>query len=176
MDIIDFYRLEQRRLHDWMRDSVSDLSLEEWHYHGPGLVNSVAFLVWHCVRTEDNVLHLVLQGRPPIWSEGGWHARLALPPRIQGTGMSSEEARQFRIADPGLFMQYAESVWREFEEYLAAIKDGGAELSSRLVTVKPLGEMPAIRTIGQICLTHCFTHLGEIAYIRGELGKRGMPI
>ena len=44
-----------------------------------------------------------------------------------------------RGADPKLFKEYVEEVWREFEAYLADISDGGAELSERVVTVKPLG-------------------------------------
>ena len=30
MDIIDFYRMEQKRVHNWMRRSIRDLTLEEW--------------------------------------------------------------------------------------------------------------------------------------------------
>jgi len=72
-------------------------------------------------------------------------------------------------------MQYVEQVWQEFEQYLASISDGGAELSERIVTVRPLGNMPAIMVIGQVCITHCFIHLGEIATLLGELGKQGLP-
>ncbi len=175
MNIIDFFITEQKRLHSWMRASVSDLTPEEWHYSGQGKSNSIAFLVWHCVRTEDNILRFILQRRPPLWNEGNWHERLSLPPRVQGTGMATEEARTLHIADPGLFMQYVEQVWQEFEQYLASISDGGAELSERIVTVRPLGNMPAIMAIGQVCITHCFIHLGEIATLLGELGKQGLP-
>jgi hypothetical protein len=175
MNIIDFYQIEQRRLHNWTRSSVSDLSPDEWHFSGPGKSNNIAFLVWHCARTEDNILRFILQRRPPIWNEGNWHERLGLPPRVQGTGMATEEARKFYISDLKLFMQYVEEVWREFEDYTAAISDGGAELSERVVTIKPLGDMPAILAIGQVCITHCFAHFGEIAYILGELGKQGLP-
>jgi hypothetical protein len=38
------------------------------------------------------------------------------------------------------------------------------------VTVKPLGEMPAIRALGQVCMTHGFTHLGEIELMRTLMG------
>lgn len=176
MNIIDFFITEQKRLHKWMGESVRDLTLEEWNYMPQGNGNSIAFLVWHCVRTEDNILRFILQQRPPRWNEENWHERLGLPPRVQGTGMATEEARTFRIADPKLFMQYAESVWLEFEEYLAAIPDGGAELSERAVTVKPLGGMMAVQAIGQACITHCFMHFGEIACMLGELGKKGMPM
>ncbi|HEY6411689.1 MAG TPA: DinB family protein [Ktedonobacteraceae bacterium] len=176
MNIIDFFLTEQKRLHRWMGQSVSDLTLEEWHYMPQGRGNSIAFLVWHCVRTQDNILRFILQQRPPIWNEEHWHERLGLPPRVQGTGMATEEARTFRIADPKLFMEYAESVWQEFEAYLAAIPDGGAELAERTVTVKPLGGMSAAQAIGQVCITHCFMHFGEIACLLGEQGKKGLPV
>ena len=65
MNIIDFFITEQKRLHNWMGTSVSDLMLEEWHYMPQGNGNSIAFLVWHCVRTEDNILRFILQRRPP---------------------------------------------------------------------------------------------------------------
>src|SRR5947209_15632844 len=87
MNIIDFYRVEQKRLHNEMRKAVNDLTLEEWHYRPGGTGNSIAFLVWHCVRTEDGIHRFILQGRTPIWNEGNWHERLGLPPRVQGTGM-----------------------------------------------------------------------------------------
>ncbi|GAC1693659.1 MAG: hypothetical protein PVS3B1_32330 [Ktedonobacteraceae bacterium] len=175
MDIIEFYLLEQKHLHEGMRDNVSDLTLEEWHYKAEGTASSIAFLIWHCVRTEDNILRFILQGRPTLWGEGNWYERLGLPPRVQGTGMSTDEARELHIADPALFMQYTDQVWKEYEEYLAGITDSGAALSEKTVVVKPVGTMPAILAIGQTCITHCFTHLGEIAHLRGMMGKNGLP-
>src|SRR5581483_6867690 len=133
MDIIGFFRVEQTRLHHWTRIALEDLTPEEWHYTIDGNTNNIAFLVWHSARTEDNILRLILQGRPTIWAEGGWHERLGLPPRVQGTGMANEEARAFHIADTALFMQYVEQVWSEYEAYLAAISDGGKALSERTV-------------------------------------------
>ena len=67
-------------------------------------------------------------------------------------------------------------MWREFEAYLAAVTDGGAELSERVVTVKPLGDMPALQAVGQVCISHNFIHLGELALLRGAMGKRGLPL
>ncbi|HLI68791.1 MAG TPA: DinB family protein [Ktedonobacteraceae bacterium] len=176
MDIIDFFRYEQKRLHVWMREAVSDLTVEEWNTLPAGNGNTIAFLLWHVARTEDNILRFILQGRPTIWSEGKWHERLNLPPRVQGTGMSTEEAQTLRIHNPELLMVYAEEVWSEYEAYLAGITDGGAELSARTVRIKPLGEMPAILAIGQVCISHPFTHYGEISLIRGQFDKKGTPI
>ena len=176
MDIIDFFRVEQTRLHRWTRIAIEDLTPEEWHHSIEGSTNTIAFLVWHSVRTEDNILRFILQGRPTIWAEGSWHERLALPPRVQGTGMATEEARAFHIADTALFLQYVEQVWSEYEAYVASITDGGKALSERVVTVKPLGEMPALQAIGQVCITHLNIHYGEIAELRGTMGKKGLLI
>jgi len=173
MNIIEFYQHEQQRLHEWMRVAVSDLSVREWNAMPDGNANNIAFLFWHSIRTEDNILRFILQSRQPIWNEGGWSERLHLPARAQGTGMESNEARAFRINDPELFLVYTEEVWREYEAYLAGITDGGAELSERIVTVKPLGQFPAILAIGQVCISHLFTHYGEISLLRGLLDKQG---
>src|SRR5437879_13726077 len=94
MNIIDFFLMEQQRLHSWMRTGVSDLTVDEWHYQGVGVANSIAFIVWHCVRTEDNILRFILQGRPPSWNDGNWPERLHLPPRVAGKGDATEEARK----------------------------------------------------------------------------------
>jgi hypothetical protein len=36
--------------------------------------------------------------------------------------------------------------------------------------VKPLGEMPAIVALGNVCLTHGMTHFGEIELARTLVG------
>ena len=88
--------------------------------------------------------------------------------------MPTEEAQALQINNPALFLQYAEQVWQEFEEYFAGITDGGKELSERMVMVKPIGNIPAIMAIGQICITHLYSHSGEIALLLGTQGKKGM--
>jgi hypothetical protein len=176
MDLIEFLRHEQKRLHQWMREAVSDLTTQEWNTLPAGNGNSIAFLLWHSVRTEDNILRYILQGRAPLWNEGNWAERLHLPARVQGTGMSTDDSQAFHLTNPELFMVYAEEVWREYETYLAGITDGGAELSARVVAVKPLGQMPAVLAIGQVCISHLFTHYGEMALIRGQFNKQGMVL
>jgi hypothetical protein len=36
--------------------------------------------------------------------------------------------------------------------------------------------MPVQNAIGNMCLTHGFTHLGEIAHLRGLMGLKGMAV
>jgi hypothetical protein len=36
--------------------------------------------------------------------------------------------------------------------------------------------MPALQAIGQVCITHLNIHYGEIAELRGTMGKKGLLI
>ncbi len=66
-----------------------------------------------------------------------------------------------------------DSVTSATDEYLTGMDDQGLEQTT---TVKPVGEMPIRNTIGNMCLTPGFTHLGEIQHLRGLQGLRGMAI
>ena len=39
-----------------------------------------------------------------------------------------------------------------------------------MVTIRPLGEMHAMRALGSVCLTHGMTHFGEIELARTLVG------
>jgi hypothetical protein len=170
MTLVEFIRAELARLHRLLDRSVADLAPEQW-YAVPGgaasTANTIAFETWHYVRTEDNIVRFILQGRPTVWMDGGWAARLGLPERVQGTGMTTADAHALRIADLDGFKQYMRDVWTSSVDYLANPDEATFD-QPRLV--KPLGEMPAIRALGQVCVTHGFTHLGELELSRTLIG------
>jgi hypothetical protein len=170
MDLVQFIQAELTRLHATLDKAVADLSPEQWHAipGGPAsAANSIAFELWHFARTEDNIVQFVLQGRPTVWMNGDWAARLVLPDRAQGTGMSTAEAQALRIADLDAFRQYMQDVWQATDAYLADPDPATFDLPK---VVRPLGEMPAIRALGQVVVTHGFTHLGELELARTLLG------
>ena len=67
------------------------------------------------------------------------------------------------------FKRYTKDVWQSTSSWLA---NPDTSVFDTAVTVKPLGEMPAIRALGQVCMTHGFTHLGELELCRTLLGLR----
>jgi hypothetical protein len=172
MKLVEFIDAELKRLHLMLDRSVADLTPEQWHTipaNNPR-ANHIAFEMWHYARTEDNIVRFILQGRrPTVWMEGGWAERLGLPPVTQGTGMTAEDAQAMRIADLELFREYVQAVWASTSDWLSSPDESTFD---QPVTVKPLGEMPAIRALGQVCMTHGFTHLGEIELMRTLLGLR----
>jgi hypothetical protein len=172
LKLVEFIHAELRRLHAALDRSVDDLTPEQWHAipGGNANANHLAFEMWHYARTEDNIVRFILQGRrPTVWMEGGWAERLSLPPVTQGTGMTSADAQALRIDDLAAFRQYVAAVWASTDEYLS---NPDESVFDQPVTVKPLGEMPAIRALGQVCMTHGFTHLGEIELIRTLQGLK----
>lgn len=174
MNLVEFLRAELRRMHDQYQRALGDLSDEQWHWLPNGKGNTVAFTAWHFVRTEDNIVRFILQNRrPTVWIEGGWPEKLALHPVAQGTGMPPADAQALRIPDTAAFMQYAHQVWASTDEWLASPDESDF---ATVVQVRPLGEMPKIRALGQVCLTHGFGHLGEIDHLRALIDKPGIGI
>jgi hypothetical protein len=72
-----------------------------------------------------------------------------------------------RIKDLGLFREYMTKVWAATDEYLAKVDPAALDT---VVTIKPLGDMPAIRALAQVCVSHGFTHVGEIELARTLVG------
>lgn len=170
MTAAEFIHPELKRLHRMLDKAIADLTPEQLHTVPAGhpKTNTIAWGLWHYTRTEDNVVRFVLQNRrPTVWAEGGYAERLGLPPAAQGTGMSTAEAQALRIKDVPLFKEYMQKVWSSTDEFLA--KTNPADLDAT-VTVKPLGEMPAIRALGQVCVSHGMTHAGEIELARTLVG------
>ena len=170
MTAVDLMKLELGRLHKSYDKILDELTPEQLHRVPAGhpRANHIAWGVWHYVRTEDNVVRYILQNRRPIvWAEGGYADKLGLPPVAQGTGMSTEESQALRIKDLGLFREYVGKVWASTDEYLAKVDPAALDVT---VTIKPLGDMPAIRALAQVCVSHGFTHVGEIELARTLVG------
>lgn len=167
---VEFIHAEIQRLHRMLDGTLADITPEQLHTVPAGhpRANTLAWGLWHCTRTEDNIVRFVLQNRrPTVWLEGGYAERLGLPPVAQGTGMPAEDARALRIKDVELFREYMQKVWAATEELFARAEPG---LFDKTVTVKPHGEIPAIRALGQVVLGHGLMHFGQMELVRTLVG------
>ena len=171
--LVDFIRSSLRQLHGGYNDAIADLSLEQLHWRASDNGCPIAFILWHYYRTEDNVIQFVLQRKPTVWLEEGWDKKFGLERIVQGTGMSLADAQALRINSKEDFLTYMDGVAKATDAFLAGLDDAALEQTT---TVKPVGEMPIRNAIGTMCLTHGFTHLGEIQHLRGLQGLRGMAI
>jgi hypothetical protein len=129
--------------------------------------NSIAWLVWHLTRIEDDhVAHVA--GQSQVWAEEGWADRFGLPFAVaeHGYGHSSTEVGQVR-ASADLLAGYHDAVVARTLDYVATLKpddldrvvdehwDPPVTLGVRLVSV--VNEVNA--------------HLGQAQYVRGLLER-----
>ncbi len=166
----EFIRAQLTRLHTGFDKSLADLTPEQLHTvpGGSPTANTIGWVIWHYVRTEDNIVRWVIQNRrPPVWMEGGFAGKLGLPATAQGTGMSTAEAHALRIKDIPLFREYVRQVWAGTDELFTG---ASPDLFDRTVTVKPLGEMSVIQCLGAVGLVHGTLHLGETELARTLVG------
>ena len=170
MTAVELIQLEMRRLRKGLEGALSGLTPEQLHAvpANHAKANTIAWGVWHVVRTEDNVVRFVLQNRrTPIWTEQGYGDKLGLPPVAQGTGMSTDDAHGIRIKDLAVFRDYMQKVWASTDEFVGTLD---AAALDRTVTIKPLGEMTVGRALAQVCVAHGFQLFGEIELARTLLG------
>jgi hypothetical protein len=170
MTLLESLTADLKRLHEVLDKSIDGLTPEQLHQVPAGhpKANTIAWNLWHYVRTEDNVIRFVLQNkRPTVWVEGGYPDKLGLPPAAQGTGMTTQEAQALRLKDVPLFTGYMKKVWASTEEYLTSLKDGDLD---RVIPMKFVGDLPLARVLGTVGITHGFTHYGEIDLARTLVG------
>jgi DinB superfamily len=170
MTAVEFVHAEVTRLHRMLDGTLTGITPEQLHAvpGGHAQANTIAWGLFHCVRTEDNVVRFVLQDRrPTVWAEGGYAERLGLPPVAQGTGMSTADAQALRIKDLDAFREYMQRVWASSEDLFAK---SAPAFFDKVVTVKPLGDMPAIRVLGQVVAAHGMMHVGQMELARTLAG------
>jgi len=155
------------QVNSWWDDALKNLTDEQANWLLPGNTVSIGFNAWHALRTQDDIVNFVLQGRKPtVWMSEGFAERLGLPPVGQGTGMPLEDARklQVQVAPLREYNQRVKEVTLEF------INNVPLEDLEAIQPIRPLGEMPKWKVLRQVVMTHSFMHLGEVNAIKGAQG------
>lgn len=173
MGTIDYLRSAMKHLHSSLSQAIQGLTDEQIHFRPLDRGNHIAFIIWHCVRTEDTVINFFLQKKKPVWNAEGWDKKFGMDPRAQGTGMTAEEAAAIRIKDLSEFSKYMENTFKASEAYLDDLKE---EELDRVYDLPVLGKRSPLQTIGGIILHHGSNHLGEIWYVKGLQGLKGSPL
>jgi hypothetical protein len=125
--------------------------------------NSIAWLLWHTARVQDD--HVAgAAGSEQVWTADGWLARFGLPfpPAAHGYGQSSAEVGQVR-AESGLLCGYYDAV---HAVTLAFLADLGPEDLERIVDRR--FDPPVTLGVRLVSIvSDNLQHVGQAAYIRG---------
>ena len=175
MDRLDLLRHYFKHLHGELLKAYEGVTTEQLHWRPSGTTNTMAFVGWHCARTEDNIINFVVQRKSTVWMEQGWDKRLGLDSRAQGTGMSAEDAVNIRFPSPEVALAYFAAAFKATEQYLDGIVDADLDKPTRIrrqPSMQP-EEPPLWEIVATNLLTHEYSHLGELWVLRSLQGLTG---
>jgi len=152
--------------------------------------DSIVWLLWHMARVEDFVINTCVRDVPQVLDRDSWQARLGVPRRDIGTGMTAEQAAQFSSqVDVAAVRAYRAAVAHETrtgltardfddldkpivgagERALASDSLGsGAEYVPDMVRTRPRWFVLCAEVIG-----HSYEHLGVAEHVARLLGRSG---
>ncbi|GAB2821722.1 DUF664 domain-containing protein [Actinocorallia aurea] len=130
--------------------------------------NSIAWLVWHLTRVQDD--HVAdAAGREQIWISGGWAEKLGLPldPYDTGFGHDTREVAAV-VADARSLRGYYDAVHRETVAYVRGLS--AEDLDEIVDTAWDPPVTLAVRLVSVIA--DDLQHAGQAAYVKGLLERR----
>jgi uncharacterized damage-inducible protein DinB len=156
------------RIRDAVHPAVNGLSAEELALRPGEQSNSIAWLVWHLTRIQDD--HLAgLHGDEQVWTASGWATRfnLSLDTADTGYGHGPEDVAAV-TADAANLLGYFEDVHERTMAFIRTISESDL---SRVVdrSWDPPVTM-GVRLVSVIA--DDLQHAGQAAYVRGILQQQ----
>ena len=156
------------RVRDAVHPAVNGLSPEELAFRPDPEANSIAWLVWHLTRIQDD--HVAgLDGGKQVWQAGGWAERVALPLDDADTGYGhGPEDVAAVTADAQMLLGYFEEVHQRTLRFVGALTE--AELDR---VVDRNWDPPVTMSVRLVSvIADDLQHAGQAAYVRGILQRR----
>ena len=157
------------RVQEAVHEAVSGLSVEELHARLDPDANTIAWLIWHLTRVQDDHVADVAD-KEQVWLRDGWAERFDLPldPTAIGYGHTSDEVAAVRVGDPKLLLDYHDGVHRQTIDYIKGLSD---EDYDRIVdhSWDPAVTL-GVRLVS--VLGDTMMHVGQAQYVRGILDRR----
>src|SRR6516162_1524056 len=112
------------RIRETVHAAVTGLTPEQLAFRVDGDANSIAWLVWHLTRIQDDHIADVAQTEQ-VWVSDGWAERFGLPfpPLAHGYGHSSADVAAVRVESPDLLTGYYDAVHEQTTRFVAGLTD-----------------------------------------------------
>jgi len=154
------------RVRESVAAAVQGLSADQLAYRPNGTGNSIAWLVWHLTRVQDD--HVAdVAGIGQVWTAQGFVKRFGLPfdERVHGYGMSSADVSKVRVDDPQVLVDYYDAVHAQTLKYVSGLSDEDLDR-----VVDDAWDPPVTLGVRLISVLNDDTqHVGQAAYVRGIL-------
>src|SRR3954467_15083846 len=149
------------RVREAVQDAVAGLDEDQLAFRPDPDANSIAWLVWHLTRVQDDHVADVAGGEQ-IWTVGGWVERFRLPfdVRAIGYGQSSGEVGEVR-ATAEMLTGYQDAVHAATVDYLRTLADADYD---RVVDER--WDPPVTLAVRLLSVVNdTLQHVGQAAYV-----------
>jgi uncharacterized damage-inducible protein DinB len=157
-----------QRVRDSVYPAVSGLSAEELAYRLDSESNSIAWLVWHLTRIQDD--HIAdLDGAEQAWTSKGWFERFDLPLDPSDTGYGHDSATVALVAaDSHQLLGYFEDVHAKTMAFVRSLDEDALD---RVVDKR--WNPPVTMSVRLVSVVNDdLQHVGQAAYVRGIVQRR----
>ncbi len=133
-------------------------------YPGP-FANSIAWLIWHLARVEDDHMAGVAESEQ-VWQSRGWCDRFALPYPAGdiGYGQSADQAHRLEATEELLAGYYADVHARTVEILNTLVDQEFDRIVDRRWTPPVTAAVRIVSVLNDVT-----QHIGQAAYVRGLL-------
>lgn len=168
MDFRDILTDAFGRIREATHGAVEGCSEAVLAYRADPDANSIAWLVWHLTRIQDD--HVAdVAGVEQQWSAAGWHQRFALPFDVSATGYGQSRDEVAAVAASSeLLLGYHDAVHDETTRFLGGLAPGDLD---RIVDERwdPPVSL-AVRLVSVVADN--LEHAGQAALVRGLAERR----
>lgn len=149
--------------------AVEGLPTDALAWRPDGAANSIAWLVWHLARVQDD--HVAdIAGREQVWVDHGWAPRFGLPEgtRDTGFGHGPAEVAAVRPADGQTLVDHLDAVTDRTREVLRDTTAGDLDR-----VVDDAWDPPVTMGVRLVSVVgDGLQHAGQAAYLRGLWERR----
>jgi uncharacterized damage-inducible protein DinB len=152
------------RIREVVHQVVDGKKPGELNFRPDSQANSIAWLVWHLTRIQDDHVAAVA-GKEQVWTRGGWAERFGLPFDFTDTGYGhgSDDVAAVQVESGELLTSYHDAVYEATIRYVRGLTetdldrivdtawDPPVTLGTRLVSV----------------ISDDLQHAGQAAYVLG---------
>jgi Protein of unknown function (DUF664) len=157
------------RIRGVVHRAVDGLTPEQLAFRVDPQANSIAWLVWHLTRIQDD--HMAgVAGAEQVWTSQGWVERFGLPfdPRDTGYGHQAEEVAAVRVDSGELLVGYYDAVHEQTARYVERL--GDADLARIVDRSWNPPVTLGVRLVSVIA--DDLQHAGQVAFVRGIMQRR----
>jgi uncharacterized damage-inducible protein DinB len=157
------------RVRDVVHDAVSGLTPEQLAFRVDEDANSIAWLVWHLTRIQDDHVADVAQTEQ-IWTSEGLIERFGLPfdPRATGYGHSSDDVAAVKVDSADVLTDYYDAVHDQTIRFVQRLTDSDLER-----IVDEAWDPPVTLGVRLVSVVEDdLQHGGQAAFVRGIILRR----